>query len=417
MNVLYGLMRADEGQILLDGQPAQFHSPKSALAAGIGMVHQHFMPAPVFTVAENVTLRIERTKVLGLLDRRGTLLAWIIGTSAMHRPGRTDLVRPFIAGDAQLPRLLGSSLRIKPGFLVALAVAAAVCWLLTRGTTGFGFRTVGANPGAARTAGMSVNRSWILVMVIAGGLAGLAASTVILGTDYVLNFQSYGTYGTDAITVALLRRSRPLGTVLAALLFGADRALVPYENTLNSPATFNAIKIPGLGDIPIIGPTFFDSTIFLYITYVTIRHPGPSQPLPQRHPGRPDRRHRRGVPGDRIGGCVRQRHLGGKELHRPGRHGLRPVDATGRRGCRADLRFHGRVAEHPVNAQRANPTQHPADGPVRGHNRRRRRPGRAREATQGRWQALGQAVTRLAAAVEYHDPERLRGVDFRPVRC
>src|SRR6266566_2320497 len=151
-------------------------------------------------------------------------LAWILGTAAMQRPGRTDLVSPFVATDAQLPHLLGSSLRINAGFIVALAAAVAVWWLLTRSTTGFELRAVGANPSAARTAGMSVNRSWILVMVIAGGLAGLAAATVILGTDYALNFQSYGTYGFDAITVALLGRSRPLGTALAALLFGALHA-------------------------------------------------------------------------------------------------------------------------------------------------------------------------------------------------
>ncbi|HJY03206.1 MAG TPA: ATP-binding cassette domain-containing protein, partial [Streptosporangiaceae bacterium] len=70
MNVLYGLLQPDEGQILLDGQAARFHSPKDAIAAGIGMVHQHFMLVPVFTVAENVTLGIEETRKSGLLDRR-----------------------------------------------------------------------------------------------------------------------------------------------------------------------------------------------------------------------------------------------------------------------------------------------------------------------------------------------------------
>jgi simple sugar transport system ATP-binding protein len=59
MNVLYGLMQPDEGEILIDGTPVRFHSPKDAIAAGIGMVHQHFMLVPVFTVAENVTLGIE----------------------------------------------------------------------------------------------------------------------------------------------------------------------------------------------------------------------------------------------------------------------------------------------------------------------------------------------------------------------
>ena len=100
-------------------------------------------------------------------------------------------------------------------------------WLLSRSTLGFEFRTVGANPNAARSAGMSVPRTWILVMLIAGGLAGLSASTVIQGTDFSLNFQSYGTYGIDAITVALLGRSRPGGVVWAALLLGALHAGAP----------------------------------------------------------------------------------------------------------------------------------------------------------------------------------------------
>ena len=70
MNVLYGLLQPDEGEILLDGKAAQFHSPKDAIVAGIGMVHQHFMLVPVFTVAENVTLGMEETRRSGLLDRR-----------------------------------------------------------------------------------------------------------------------------------------------------------------------------------------------------------------------------------------------------------------------------------------------------------------------------------------------------------
>jgi ABC-type uncharacterized transport system ATPase subunit len=72
MNVLYGLLSPDEGQILIDGKPTEFRSPKDAIAAGIGMVHQHFMLVPVFTVAENVTLGIEETSRAGLLDRRRT---------------------------------------------------------------------------------------------------------------------------------------------------------------------------------------------------------------------------------------------------------------------------------------------------------------------------------------------------------
>jgi simple sugar transport system ATP-binding protein len=68
MNVLYGRYKADEGQILLDGKPAEFAGPGDAMAAGIGMVHQHFMLIPVFTVAENVALGHEPTKRGGVLD-------------------------------------------------------------------------------------------------------------------------------------------------------------------------------------------------------------------------------------------------------------------------------------------------------------------------------------------------------------
>jgi ABC-type uncharacterized transport system ATPase subunit len=72
MNVLFGLIQPDEGEIVIDGKAVSFGSPKDAIAAGIGMVHQHFMLVPVFTVAENVTLGIEQAGPAGLLDRRRT---------------------------------------------------------------------------------------------------------------------------------------------------------------------------------------------------------------------------------------------------------------------------------------------------------------------------------------------------------
>src|SRR3569623_2929405 len=68
MNVLYGLYQPDEGQILVDGEPLTFAGPGDAMKAGIGMVHQHFMLLPVFTVAENVMLGHEQTKLGGRLD-------------------------------------------------------------------------------------------------------------------------------------------------------------------------------------------------------------------------------------------------------------------------------------------------------------------------------------------------------------
>jgi ABC-type uncharacterized transport system ATPase subunit len=70
MNILYGLYTPTSGEIRVDGEPIEFHSPGDAIAAGIGMVHQHFMLVPVFTVAENVVLGDEPTKTAGWLDTR-----------------------------------------------------------------------------------------------------------------------------------------------------------------------------------------------------------------------------------------------------------------------------------------------------------------------------------------------------------
>jgi len=159
-------------------------------------------------------------------------LAYLLSSqSLLQASGSPNPITPPIASNAHLPLLFGANLRVNAGFLIALACALGVWWLLNRTTTGFEFRSVGANASAARVAGMKVERSWVLVMLIGGGLAGLAGSAVIQGTDFTLNPQSYGTYGIDAITVALLGLGRPGGVVAAGLLFGALHAGSPGMQT------------------------------------------------------------------------------------------------------------------------------------------------------------------------------------------
>lgn len=153
----------------------------------------------------------------------GFLLAYLLTTSLFRRPGQAAPISPFVNESAQLPRFFEAS-RVHLGLLFVLAAAVFTWWLLSRSTTGFRFRAVGHNPHAATTAGISVARSYTAAMFIGGGMAGLAGATQVLGTERYLSEGIAGQLGFDAITVALLGRSNPWGTVAAGLLFGALRA-------------------------------------------------------------------------------------------------------------------------------------------------------------------------------------------------
>src|SRR5215472_17067129 len=147
------------------------------------------------------------------------LLYYLLSSpNALQAPHQSNQIAPAIAGNANLPHVGGPPPQASAGFLIAVAAAAGVAWLLSRSTIGFQFRTVGANPSAARSAGMNVERAWVRVMLLAGALAGLAAATVILSGGSPpppLGESTYGTYGFDGITVALLGRAKPWGVVLA----------------------------------------------------------------------------------------------------------------------------------------------------------------------------------------------------------
>ena len=152
------------------------------------------------------------------------LLAWLLTTSAFQRPGRNDPISPVVDWNATFARLAGTRLHV--GFLVAVLAAVAVWFLLERTSVGFAIRAVGINPHAAATAGMSVSVTTVIAMAVAGGLGGLAGvqaalAPSITGLPDPLSLGLVGSIGFDAITVALLGRSRPFGTVLAGLLFGA----------------------------------------------------------------------------------------------------------------------------------------------------------------------------------------------------
>ena len=145
------------------------------------------------------------------------LLIYCLGKNAFQRPGSDNTQSPPVNDSATFPTIGNLHL----GVLAAFLAAVLVWWILNRSTLGFEMRAVGANPDASRTAGMNVPAVYTTAMIIAGALAGLAATMGILGHHDSLSPTMAGSIGFDAITVALLGRATPIGTVLAGLLFGA----------------------------------------------------------------------------------------------------------------------------------------------------------------------------------------------------
>jgi len=151
-------------------------------------------------------------------------LAWYILQPGIKDPNRPDAISKQVAGSSMLPKLFDPSLRVSLGIVLAILAAAAMAWLLRRGSFGFELRAVGYNPHAASTAGMKVGRTVALTMALAGALAGLGGTTMALGTAHVLTDGVVGQIGFNGILVALLGRVKPWGVVGAGLLFGGLQA-------------------------------------------------------------------------------------------------------------------------------------------------------------------------------------------------
>ncbi|WP_407079885.1 ABC transporter permease [Arthrobacter jinronghuae] len=152
------------------------------------------------------------------------LVAFLLSTPGFQREGSNNPISPLLADSAMFPKLFGADFRLHWGFILAIAATVFVWWLLNRSTIGFELRAVGANPDAARNAGISTTKGYVVVMLIAGALSGLAGVSQVSGTERVLTTDVAASFGFDAITVALLGRSTPWGTFAAGLLFGAFRA-------------------------------------------------------------------------------------------------------------------------------------------------------------------------------------------------
>jgi simple sugar transport system permease protein len=128
------------------------------------------------------------------------------------------------AETARLPLLLGENFSLHLGFILALVAVVVYWWLLERSTIGFRMRAVGFNPSAAKTAGIKVERTYIVALALSAAFIGVAGANQALAATGGVSPSSHSGIGFDAITVALLGGSSAPGVLLAGLLFGAFKA-------------------------------------------------------------------------------------------------------------------------------------------------------------------------------------------------
>ncbi len=151
------------------------------------------------------------------------MVNYLLKTSLFQEPGRNDPISQQVNESAQFPTL--GDYRLNIGFLIALGAVWFVWWLMYRSTLGFEFRAVGFNPSGAKYAGMNVAFIYVAVMTVSGALAGIGGANQILGLEPYRGISNFaGNIGFDAIALALLGRSNPVGVLFAGLLFGALRA-------------------------------------------------------------------------------------------------------------------------------------------------------------------------------------------------
>ena len=225
--------------------PWFIHLPLAVLAGAVGGAFWGAIPG--YLKAVTGAHEVVNTIMMNWIAFR--LSDWLLNgpmKATGYRP-----ITPQIEATAALPRIFPPPLRFHVGFFLALAVAALVYWLLFKTTVGFEIRAVGANPDAARYAGVNITWNFVLAMVLSGALAGLAGATQVLGTDHWVGQGFSAGYGFDAIALALLGKSHPLGVVIAGVLFG----------TLRSGAT----RMQSIAGIPIDIISIIQALVIIFV--------------------------------------------------------------------------------------------------------------------------------------------------------
>lgn len=206
-----------------EGMPIYLHLPLALLAGALGGAIYASIAGwlRAATGAHEVILTI----MLNLTAVR--LVTYLLRNPPIQNPERSDPISKSVLDSARLPELLSwldPALRIHAGLIVAIVAVGLIYWLIYRSTIGFEFRASGANPDAAHYAGIKAGFVIVAAMALSGALAGLAGANQVLGVLGRVSPNFTGGIGFDAIAVALLGRSHPVGVLIAGLLFGALQA-------------------------------------------------------------------------------------------------------------------------------------------------------------------------------------------------
>ena len=204
--------------IYIKGLPIYIHLPL-AIAAG-------FIGGGLWgLLAAWLKIKFGASEVITTIMLNYIAIHWIsyLVTGPMKEPPGNFPQTPQVEITAQLPRILEGT-RLHLGLIIALLAILFFYYFLWKTTAGYETRVVGENPEAARYAGMNPARNSLLAMFIAGGFAGLAGMSEILGIQQRM-FQNFSpNYGFDGIAVALLGQNTPIGVLLSGILFGILRS-------------------------------------------------------------------------------------------------------------------------------------------------------------------------------------------------
>jgi general nucleoside transport system permease protein len=213
--IMMGGLTATLAGIYLQNLPIAIHLPLTLLAGFIGGAIWGLIPGYAF--AKYGTNLVITTIMLNSIAA-GINLTLVNGP--LQDPSGSDAQSAVVQLSARLPLILPGT-RLHAGIILAVLTAVILYIVLFHMPFGYEIRAVGQNKTAARHAGINVFRTQILLMVISGGLAGLAGSAEILGAQYRLRDAFLPSYGYDAIAVALLGQTNPFGVIISGLFFGA----------------------------------------------------------------------------------------------------------------------------------------------------------------------------------------------------